>query len=99
MRDALAAGDELALPVADLIDDLADGEIAHETHLAGGAERAGHRAAGLRREADRVARAVMRHEHRLDVMTVVQPKERLACLTIRALDLVRELDGAPAEGA
>src|SRR5436853_3009700 len=99
MRDALAAGDELALPVADLIDDLADGEIAHETHFASGAERAGHRTARLRREADRVARAVMRHEDRFDVMAVVQAEQRLARLAVRARDLGLRLDRAEAERA
>ncbi len=39
----------------------------------------------------------MRHEHALDVMAVVQPKERLARLAVRALDLVDQLHGAPAE--
>ena len=55
----------------DLIDDLARGEVADPPHLARGAERAGHGTAGLGRDADGVALAVMRHEHGLDVMAVV----------------------------
>src|SRR5206468_9165427 len=97
VRHTLAARHKLALPVPDLIDDLPDGEITHQSHLARRAERAGHRTASLRREAHRVACAVVRHEHRLDVMTVVQPQERLARLAVRARDLGLGLDGAEAE--
>jgi len=97
VRDALAAMGELALPVTDLVDDLADREIADEPHLAGRAERARHRAARLGRDAHGVARAVMRHEHALDVVPVGEPQQRLARLAVGARLLAHELDGAPAE--
>jgi hypothetical protein len=95
--DALAARHELALPVADLIDDLSHREIADQAHLARRAERAGHRAAGLSREAHRIAGAVVGHEDRLDVMPVVQLEQHLARLPVGALDLAHRLDRAPAE--
>src|SRR6185295_19069850 len=83
----------------DLIDDLADREVPHETHLTGRAERARHRAARLRREADRVARAVVRHQYRFDVVRVVQAQQRLARLAVGAGDLRLRLDRAEAERA
>src|SRR2546430_15083621 len=95
VRDTLAAGRELALPVPDLVDDLARGEISHETHLTGRAERAGHRAAGLRRNAHRVSCAVTRHEHALDVVPVAEHEQHLAGLAIRARLLAHGLDGRP----
>src|SRR5688500_10791507 len=97
MRHAIALGGERALPVPDLIDDLAGREIADEPHLAGRAEGAGHRAACLGRDAHGVPRAVMWHEHRLDAMAVLQREQRLARLTVRARLLRDRLDRAPAE--
>ena len=72
---------------ADLLDDLGGGQVAGEAALAGGAERAGHAAAGLAGDAHRdpFARAVrgvvtarVAHEHALDLRAVVQPPEGLA---------------------
>src|SRR5439155_20414334 len=97
VRDPLALRDQLALPMADLVHDLAGGEIADEAHLAGRAERAGHWAARLCREAHRVPRSVMRHEHGLDVVPIVETKEHLSRLAVGALDLAHRLDRAPTE--
>src|SRR6185503_8023515 len=99
MRDTLTSRDELALPMADLIDDLADREVPHETHLPGRAECAGHRAARLRGKADGVARAVVRHQYRFDVMAVVQSQQRLARLAVGAGDLRLRFYRAEAERA
>ena len=56
---------------SDLLDDLAGVEVALEAGLAGRAERAAHRAAGLRRHAHRRARRVA-HEHGLDLRAVAR---------------------------
>ena len=48
----------LARQHADLSGDLAGGEVPDEAHLAGETERAGHRAADLRRDAERLRRRV-----------------------------------------
>ena len=72
----------------DLFDDLADGQVAIEAGLAGGAEAARHRAAGLGRHADGRAVVVV-HQHGLDLVTVVQapqPLDRVAVVADR-LDL------------
>jgi hypothetical protein len=53
----------------DLARNFAGGEVAHETHLAGEAERAIHRTTDLRRDAERLGRRV-RNEDRLDFTTV-----------------------------
>ena len=53
------------------------GQVAAEVHLAGGAERAGQRAARLRGEADRVAPVAVAHQHRLDRPLVVRAEQRL----------------------
>src|SRR5207245_8180255 len=76
---------------------LARREVPDEPHLAGRAERAGHRATGLRRNADGVARAVMRHEHGLDPMAIVELQQDLARLAIGARLLDDRLDAGPAE--
>ena len=62
---------EPARGVADLVDDLGGLEVAPEPELAGRAERAADRAAGLARDAQGVALALARagrvvHQHRLD---------------------------------
>ena len=85
--DRIAA--QLALPAgpggaADLLDDLAGGQVPGQTHLAGGAEGAGHAAAGLGGDAQGGALLVA-HEDALDAHAVVQ--------------LPQVLDGAPAVGA
>ena len=98
MRHTLAALRELALPVADLVDDLAGCQIPHEPHLTRGAEGAGHRAARLRRHAHRVAGAVVRHEHGLDVVTVGQTEQRLSRLAVRAGLFTHRIHGRPGEG-
>ena len=72
----------------DLFDDLADGQVAIEAGLAGGAEAARHRAAGLGRHADGRAVVVV-HQHGLDLVSVVespQPLDRVAVVADR-LDL------------
>ena len=67
---------------ADLVDDLGDGEVAPEAELARRAERAADRAAGLARDAQRVAlaRSAARrvvHQDRFDERAVRQPVEGL----------------------
>ena len=54
VRQPLAVGREPARGEADLVDDLGDLEVAPEPELAGRAERAADRAAGLARDAQRV---------------------------------------------
>ena len=49
--------------------DFADGEVAEEAHLPGGAKDAAHGAARLRADTQR-APLVVAHEHRLDVLAV-----------------------------
>ena len=61
----------------DLLDDLGGGQVAGEAALAGGAERAGHAAAGLAGHADRDPVGVA-HQHALDQRAVVQAPQRLA---------------------
>ena len=80
-----AVGDE-AVGAHDLLDDLGGRHVAGEPRLAGGAERAVHAAAGLRRHAQRDAAGVA-HEHRLDEGAVVQlPQEldRVAAVGLEA---------------
>ena len=66
-------------------------QVASQAHRAGGAERAGQRAAGLRRDADRVPVAVA-HRHRLDRVPVAggqpqldRPVRRLLALPLLQL--------------
>jgi hypothetical protein len=60
----------------DLLDDLADGQVAVEAGLPGGAERARHGAAGLGADAHRRPVGVV-HEHGLDAGAVGQPPQPL----------------------
>ena len=60
-----------------LLDDLGGGHVALQPALAGGAERAGHAAAGLAGDAHRGAVGVA-HQHRLDERAVEEPPQRLA---------------------
>ena len=69
-RQRAGAGD-------DLLDDLGGGHVAGQAVLAGGAERAGHAAAGLAGDADRDPVGVA-HQHRLDEGAVEEPPHRLA---------------------
>ena len=61
---------------AHLAGDFAGRQVAHEAHLAGEAERAGHRAADLRGNAERLRRRV-RDEDRLDLPAVVELSRNL----------------------
>ena len=75
-------GGEPARGVADLVDDLGGLEVAPEPELAGGAERAADRAAGLARDAQRVALARgaagrVVHQDGLDERAVVESVEGL----------------------
>jgi len=68
--------------VADLVDDLGGLEVAREAQLAGRAERAADRAAGLARDAERVPLALAAprrvvHEDALDERAVGEAVERL----------------------
>ena len=78
----LAVGGQAPRGMADLVDDLGGLEVAPEPELAGRAERAADRAAGLARDAQRVpltapgaCRVV--HQDRFDERAVVEPVERL----------------------
>ena len=66
-----------AAEVERLVEDLVGAQVAAELHLAGGAEGAGQRAAGLRGEADRAAPVAVAHQHRLDRPPVAGVEERL----------------------
>ena len=61
---------------ANLLDDLGGRQVPREAHLPRRAERAGHPATGLARDAQRRALRVL-HEHRLDLDPVVQGPQRL----------------------
>ena len=63
--------------VQHLVEDLGRLQVAAELHRARGAERAGERAARLRRDADRAAAVAVAHQHRLDRMPVGGAEERL----------------------
>ena len=69
---------------ADLSGDLAGREVAHETHLAGQAEAARHRASHLRRDAEGHRRRVG-DEDRLDAPRVGELEHELARAVDRAL--------------
>jgi len=60
-----------------LIEDLRGGQVAPELHLAGGAERAGQRAARLGGEADRAAPVAIAHQYGLDGPRVVRAEQVL----------------------
>ncbi len=68
---------ERAGPGDDLLDDLGGAHVALQAALAGGAERAGHAAAGLAGHAHRRAARVA-HQHRLDEGAVEELPQRLA---------------------
>ena len=68
----------------DLADDLAGGEVADQAHLAGEAERAGHGAPDLGRDAEGHAGRVG-DEHRLDLPAVGEPQQELLGAVDRAL--------------
>ena len=68
---------------ADLADDFARGQVPREPHLAGQAERAGHRAAHLRRDAEGHGRRIG-DEHRFDPLAVRQAKQELLGAVDRA---------------
>ena len=53
------------------------GQVAPELHLAGGAERAGERAARLRGDAERAAAVAVAHQHRLERAAVGGAHQRL----------------------
>ena len=80
-----------AAEVQHLVEDLARGQVAAELHRAGGAERAGQRAAGLRGDADRAAAVAVAHQHGLDGAAVVGVEERLDG-AVGAVRLVDELE-------
>ena len=60
-----------------LVEDLARAQVAAEPHLAGRAERARERAAGLRRDADRAAAVAVAHQHSLDRVVVLRCEQHL----------------------
>ena len=66
-----------AAEVERLVEDLVGAQVAAELHLAGGAEGAGQRAAGLRGEADRAAAVAVAHQDRLQRAPVGGAEERL----------------------
>ena len=70
------AAAQLPLTVDDLLDDLGGAHVALQPALAGGAEGAGHPAAGLAGDAHRDAVGVA-HQHALDQCAVVQPPQGL----------------------
>ena len=75
-----------------LLEDLAAVEVAAEAHRARRAERAGQRAARLRRDADRAPVAVA-HQHRLDREAVGRAEPGLHRLVRRALLVVERQVG------
>ena len=82
VRQAPAAFREAAGGAADLVDDLGRLEVPPEAELAGRTERAADRAAGLARDAERVAFALagargVVHQDGLDQRAVRQPVEAL----------------------
>ena len=66
-----------------LVEDLRRGQVPAELHLPGRAERAGERAAGLGRDADRPAAVAVAHQHRLDRLAVGGVEERLHRAVLR----------------
>ena len=84
--DAPVARLEFAREKPGLIEDFARRQVAIKPGLPGRTKRAGKRASGLRREAERRATAIMFHQHGLDFFAVVQAKE-----TFRRLPVLRPL--------
>jgi hypothetical protein len=66
-----------AAEVQRLVEDLRRGQVASEAHLAGRAEGAGQRAAGLRGDADRAPTVGVAHQDGLDGTAVAGAKQRL----------------------
>ncbi len=71
--------------------DLAGAEVVLQPHLPGGAERAAHRAARLRRDAHRHPVRVP-HQYGLDDVRPAEPKQRLAGGTAVGCSLGQDLD-------
>ena len=78
---------------ADLFEDLRRRQVAGQPALPRRAERARHPAAGLRRDAHRVALRVA-HQHRLERRAVDRPPQHLARLAGVALDLAHRVEQA-----
>jgi hypothetical protein len=78
--------------VQGLVEDLARGQVAAELHLAGGAERAGQRAARLRGQAQRAPFVLVAHEHRLDRAPIVGAEQRFH-RAVAGVGLVLERQG------
>ena len=76
MLNVTSCSRELRGQHANLAGDFASRQVADQPHLAGQAERARHRAADLRRDAERHRRRVG-DEHRLDVPAVGEPEQEL----------------------
>ena len=76
----------------DLGDDFAGPQVADESHLAGGAEHAAHRAAGLGADADGVP-SVVAHQHGFDGLAVIEAQQELARQAVAAADLVDDFRG------
>ena len=66
-----------AAEVERLVEDLRRRQVATERHLAGRAERARQRAAGLRRETERTAPVAVAHQHSFDGVAVGGQEQRL----------------------
>jgi hypothetical protein len=86
----------------DLIDDLRRFEVARQAQLPGRAERAADRAAGLRRDAQRVALALpgscrVAHQDGLHQRPVGEPVERLLGQAGVGKEELRIRDGVPSE--
>src|SRR5437762_5090780 len=77
-----AVGEQDAVGVPELADDLAHGKVAVESLLAGRAERAVERATGLRRYAKR-SPIVFGDIHRFDRIRAADIEEPLACAVAR----------------
>ena len=71
---------------ADLTDDLARRQVAHEPHLAGQTERARHRAANLRGDTEGHPRSVWNIDA-LDRAAVIESEQELLCAVNRLLTM------------
>ena len=94
----------VTVPVQHLVDDLARRQLAAEPGLAGGAERAAHRAARLAGDADRgprrrAAATGVAHQDRLDALPVGQLVDGLGGQAAIGLQHVAAADGAEPEGS
>ena len=84
-QPGLAHALQQPLSMQHLGDDLTRSQVAHETHLAGGAEDAAHRAARLSAQTGGEAPWIA-HHHGLDLLAIIEPQEQLAREFITALD-------------